>query len=183
MSPEPEKSPEKVPSSRSPLSRSESKSASPSRSRSVSPEPEKRSEKAPSSRSPLSYSKSKSPSPSRSRSVSPELENKRSPARAVARSKSPTRSPDDTSKRVRRGRGFSEQYSHARRYRTPSSERSPPPPRSYRFNDRYNGRPAIDRDRDRYLIILLKSSFLSIPLVYYSFSSSEESCEGHMFLL
>jgi peptidyl-prolyl isomerase G (cyclophilin G) len=46
-------------------------------------------------------------------------------------------SPDASPKRIRRGRGFSERYSYARRYRTPSRS----PVRSYRYNGR------IDRDR------------------------------------
>jgi peptidyl-prolyl isomerase G (cyclophilin G) len=46
-------------------------------------------------------------------------------------------SPNGSPKRIRRGRGFSQRYAYARRYRTPSPERSPV--RSYRYSgrDRY----------------------------------------------
>lgn len=60
--------------------------------------------------------------------------------RGVSRSPS----PDGASKRVRKGRGFTEQYSFARRYRTPSPERSP------RSSYRYGGRNVYERNRDRY---------------------------------
>ncbi|KAM4087452.1 hypothetical protein ACJW30_10G178500 [Castanea mollissima] len=53
-------------------------------------------------------------------------------------------SPDGASKRVRKGRGFSDKYSFARRYRTPSPERSP------RSTYRYGGRNFYERNRDRY---------------------------------
>ncbi|XP_057966230.1 peptidyl-prolyl cis-trans isomerase CYP63-like isoform X2 [Malania oleifera] len=53
-------------------------------------------------------------------------------------------SPNDTSKRIRKGRGFTERYSFARRYRTPSPEHSPPRSRQY------GGRDAYERNRDRY---------------------------------
>ncbi|KAL9261709.1 Peptidyl-prolyl cis-trans isomerase CYP63-like protein [Drosera capensis] len=46
--------------------------------------------------------------------------------------------------RIRKGRGFTEQYSFARKYRTPSPEHSPQ--RSYR----YGGRPFYERRNDRY---------------------------------
>ncbi|GAB2220664.1 hypothetical protein Droror1_Dr00008328, partial [Drosera rotundifolia] len=46
--------------------------------------------------------------------------------------------------RIRKGRGFTEQYSFARKYRTPSPERSPQ--RSYQ----YGGRPFYERRNDRY---------------------------------
>ncbi|KAK9140086.1 hypothetical protein Scep_009767 [Stephania cephalantha] len=52
-------------------------------------------------------------------------------------------SPDGNLKRTRKGRGFTEQYSYARKYRTPSPVRSPP--RSY-----YQRRDIQDRNRDRY---------------------------------
>ncbi|KAK2648445.1 hypothetical protein Ddye_015934 [Dipteronia dyeriana] len=51
-------------------------------------------------------------------------------------------SPNGVPKRVRKGRGFTDRYSFARRYRTP--ERSPS--RSYR----YGGRNINERNRDRY---------------------------------
>ncbi|KAK9137495.1 hypothetical protein Sjap_008089 [Stephania japonica] len=54
-----------------------------------------------------------------------------------------SRSPDGNPKRIRKGRGFTEQYSYARKYRTPSPVRSPP--RSY-----YQRRDIQDRNRDRY---------------------------------
>ncbi|XP_054813521.1 peptidyl-prolyl cis-trans isomerase CYP63-like isoform X1 [Prosopis cineraria] len=46
-------------------------------------------------------------------------------------SKSP--SPNGVPKRIRKGRGFTERYAFARRYRTPSPDRSP---HSYRYGDR-----------------------------------------------
>ncbi|KAF9606512.1 hypothetical protein IFM89_025885 [Coptis chinensis] len=45
---------------------------------------------------------------------------------------------------IRRGRGFTERYASARKYRTPSPERSPPRPY------RYGGRNIQERNRDRY---------------------------------
>nr|XP_048336290.1 peptidyl-prolyl cis-trans isomerase CYP63 isoform X5 [Ziziphus jujuba var. spinosa] len=53
-------------------------------------------------------------------------------------------SPNGTSKRVRKGRGFTERYSFARRYRTPSPERSP------RSSYQYGGRNMYRRNNDRY---------------------------------
>jgi peptidyl-prolyl isomerase G (cyclophilin G) len=67
---------------------------------------------------------SRSPSPPR-RAVSP-ANHGRSPSRSV--------SPDG-SKRIKRGRGFTQRYSFARQYRSPSADRS----------HRYGGRG--DRDR------------------------------------
>ncbi|CAK9179267.1 unnamed protein product [Ilex paraguariensis] len=55
-----------------------------------------------------------------------------------------SRSPNGTPKRIRKGRGFTERFSFARRYRTPSPERSPH--RSYR----YGGRNFYERNHDRY---------------------------------
>lgn len=60
-------------------------------------------------------------------------------------SKSP--SPNGVPKRIRKGRGFTERYAFARRYRTPSPERSP---RSYRYGDRN-----IRRNFDRYANYIL----------------------------
>ena len=57
-------------------------------------------------------------------------------------SKSP--SPNSMPKRIKKGRGFTERYAFARRYRTPSPERSPP--HSYRYGDRN-----IRRNFDRYV--------------------------------
>ncbi|OAY61617.1 peptidyl-prolyl cis-trans isomerase CYP63 isoform X1 [Manihot esculenta] len=45
-----------------------------------------------------------------------------------------SQSPNGTPKRIRKGRGFTERYSFARRYRTPSPEKSPQ--RSYRYGER-----------------------------------------------
>ncbi|XP_061376394.1 peptidyl-prolyl cis-trans isomerase CYP95-like isoform X1 [Gastrolobium bilobum] len=116
------------------------------------------------SRSPIrssarSLSRSSGRVPLRSISQSPVRVLSRGNRQSYSRSRSPVRrertphgrslsrsvSPDASPKRIRRGRGFSERYSYARRYRTPSRS----PARSYRYNgrsDRYNGRS----DRDRY---------------------------------
>lgn len=52
-------------------------------------------------------------------------------------------SPNGTPKRIRKGRGFTDQYAFARRYRTPSPERS-------RGNSyRYGGRDIYRSNRDR----------------------------------
>lgn len=59
-------------------------------------------------------------------------------------------SPNGTPKRVRKGRGFTDRYSFARRYRTPSPEHSPR--RSFRYGGRFD-----ERNRDRY------SSYKSYP--------------------
>ncbi|KAK7245424.1 hypothetical protein RIF29_40270 [Crotalaria pallida] len=55
-------------------------------------------------------------------------------------SKSP--SPNGVPKRIKKGRGFTERFAFARRYRTPSPERSP---RTYRYGDR-NIRRNFDRN-------------------------------------
>ncbi|KAL6968268.1 peptidylprolyl isomerase [Sarracenia purpurea var. burkii] len=60
------------------------------------------------------------------------------------RTLSRSRSPNGTHKRVRKGRGFTERYSFARRYRTPSPESAPRRP----YN--YGGRNVHERNRDRY---------------------------------
>ncbi|KAL6271548.1 hypothetical protein ACE6H2_028459 [Prunus campanulata] len=52
--------------------------------------------------------------------------------------------PNGTPKRVRKGRGFTERYAFARRYRTPSPERS------LRNSYRYGGRDVYRNNRDRY---------------------------------
>ncbi|XP_009798520.1 peptidyl-prolyl cis-trans isomerase CYP63 isoform X1 [Nicotiana sylvestris] len=62
-----------------------------------------------------------------------------SPGRDLSRN----RSPDGTSKRIRKGRGFTQQYSFARRYRTPSPERSP-------YRPYYQGGRNFQGNRDRY---------------------------------
>ncbi|KAI3891212.1 hypothetical protein MKW98_007517, partial [Papaver atlanticum] len=64
----------------------------------------------------------------------------RSPIHNRGRSVSRSASPDGSPKRLRRGRGFSQKYWYARRYRTPSPDRSPI--RSHRYGGR--------GDRDRY---------------------------------
>lgn len=64
---------------------------------------------------------------------------RKAPAHISARSPS----PGGSSKRIRKGRGFTDRYAFARRYRTPSPEFSPP--RSYR----YGGRNIPERNRDR----------------------------------
>ncbi|XP_071723111.1 peptidyl-prolyl cis-trans isomerase CYP63 [Rutidosis leptorrhynchoides] len=108
-------------------------------------------------------SRTMSPSPKRSqkssRSPSPKRINGRSPVRSPlpspgrrgqdpsppshGRSRSP--SPNGNPKRIRKGRGFTDRFAFARRYRTPSPERSHPP-RSFH----YGGRNIPDRNRDRY---------------------------------
>ncbi|XP_019188637.1 PREDICTED: peptidyl-prolyl cis-trans isomerase CYP63 isoform X2 [Ipomoea nil] len=110
----------------------------------------------------LNKSRSASPSPEgrpRSRRRSPSVSPKGSPrlqqdggspktsGQARERSKSPAerpahKSPDGNSKRIRKGRGFTKEYSFARRYRTPSPERQP-------YRSYYGGRN-IQRNRDRY---------------------------------
>ncbi|XP_052309138.1 peptidyl-prolyl cis-trans isomerase CYP63 isoform X2 [Populus trichocarpa] len=55
-----------------------------------------------------------------------------------------SQSPNGAPTRIRKGRGFTDRYAFARRYRTPSPERSPR--RSYR----YGGRNINGRNRDRY---------------------------------
>ncbi|THU48311.1 hypothetical protein C4D60_Mb09t24900 [Musa balbisiana] len=144
-----EKAPTRISLSRSPvkekrrsISRSSgrslqrrSPSRSPVRARSVSRSPVRSSGRSKSrspaqARSRRSISKSQG-SPIR-RAISPPSNHRRSLSRSV--------SPDGSPKRIRRGRGFSQQYSYARRYRTPSPDRSP-----IRLH-RYGGRS----DRDRY---------------------------------
>uniref|UniRef100_A0A803LFK7 PPIase cyclophilin-type domain-containing protein n=1 Tax=Chenopodium quinoa TaxID=63459 RepID=A0A803LFK7_CHEQI len=58
-------------------------------------------------------------------------------------SKSTPENDNGEPKRLRKGRGFTEKFAFARRYRTPSPERSPRRP----FN--YGGRNYYDRNRDR----------------------------------
>ncbi|QCD99400.1 peptidyl-prolyl isomerase G [Vigna unguiculata] len=146
--------------SRSPVRSRDHRSASVSPVRSLSRGHQRSSSREPSrrsiSRSPVKVSrKSISRSPVRSsarnsgrvplRSISrspvrvPSRGNHRSYSRSPrGRSLSRSLSPDVSPKRIRRGRGFSERYSYARRYRTPSQS----PVRSYRYNGR--------SDRDRY---------------------------------
>ncbi|CAN4093398.1 unnamed protein product [Withania somnifera] len=65
------------------------------------------------------------------------------PLSSPGRDFSRNRSPDGTSKRVRKGRGFTDLYSFARRYRTPSPERSP-------YRPYYQGGRNFQGNRDRY---------------------------------
>ncbi|XP_010274266.1 PREDICTED: peptidyl-prolyl cis-trans isomerase CYP63-like isoform X2 [Nelumbo nucifera] len=119
---------------------------------------------SPQRRQTISPKRSASMSPTTSPRKSPKLRSiSRSPAKklsgqkCISSSKSPRKNPtsnhrqslsrspqEGTPKRIRKGRGFSERYSYARRYRTPSPNRSPP--RSHR----YGGRNVYDRNRDRY---------------------------------
>ncbi|KNA08702.1 hypothetical protein SOVF_160300 [Spinacia oleracea] len=65
------------------------------------------------------------------------------PARDQEMSKTTSQNGEPT--RVRKGRGFTEKFAFARRYRTPSPERSPQRP----FNYGGGGRNYYDRNRDR----------------------------------
>lgn len=80
-----------------------------------------------------------------------------------------SRSPslDGGPKRIRKGRGFTERFAFARRYRTPSPDRSPP--RSYR----YGSRNIYQRNRDRYYdcVICSTSERIMQFLLYHSVSS------------
>eukprot|EP00257_Ricinus_communis_P017421 XP_015575854.1 peptidyl-prolyl cis-trans isomerase CYP63 isoform X2 [Ricinus communis] len=125
-----------------------SNSGNSSKSRSVSPSPKRRPDN--SRKSGESMSPENVPRNPRLRSDS------RSPARksghrAPEASRSNhdqrlSRSPssDGAPKRVRKGRGFTDRYSFARRYRTPSPDKSP-----WRSHH-YGGRNINDRNRDRY---------------------------------
>ncbi|KAK9282173.1 hypothetical protein L1049_005085 [Liquidambar formosana] len=136
-----------------------------SKSRSPTPIPKRRSKISPSSSTSMSPKRIPRMSP-RFRRVSgsppgksgkPNRDNSsRNPLRSPARKAlepsasnhgqelSRSTSPNGTPKRVRKGRGFTERYSFARRYRTPSPERSPLRP------NRYGGRYAHERNRDRF---------------------------------
>ncbi|KAG0593661.1 hypothetical protein M758_UG008200 [Ceratodon purpureus] len=168
--------------SRSPVGRIRSQSRSPSLSPTpCSPEPLKKKSQtksrslspvAPSSKSVQNLtqngrlqrqSRNLSHSPSKNISIArPTNENARNPTPPApprrSRSRSLMRSPsrEGTPKRIRRGRGFSQQYSYARRYRTPDWS----PARTYRYgglgdrdrndrgvNDRYGGSYRGNRDR------------------------------------
>lgn len=106
------------------------------------------------------HSPKKSVSPRRNSSVSPDKERKWSPeprhedipppadpviplASAQDQEASKATSDDGQPKRVRKGRGFTEKFAFARRYKTPSPERSLRRP----FN--YGGRNYYDSNRDR----------------------------------
>jgi hypothetical protein len=70
-------------------------------------------------------------------------------------------SPNGSPKRIRRGRGFSQRYAYARRYRTPSPKRSPV--RSFRYSG-----------RDRYLAS--QHPLISAHLLSDLLKSCELSC-------
>ncbi|XP_043724341.1 peptidyl-prolyl cis-trans isomerase CYP95-like [Telopea speciosissima] len=138
--------------SRSPVRARRSISRSPVGGRSISRSPVRGVSRRSISRNPVRgvsrRSISKSPvrgvsrrSISRSPVRAPSRNNRHSYSRSPVRGKSVSRSasPDESPKRIRRGRGFSQQYSYARRYRTPSPDRSP-------VRYRYSGRS----DRNRY---------------------------------
>lgn len=77
----------------------------------------------------------------RSSSRSPSRKGSQPSAAEKRKSLSRSRSPNGTPKRVRKGRGFTKEYSFARKYRTPSPER--PSVRSRQFGyaqGRYNDR-------------------------------------------
>ncbi|XP_055813210.1 peptidyl-prolyl cis-trans isomerase CYP63 [Solanum dulcamara] len=125
-----------------------------SRSRSATPSP--KGKQRPSRRSSQSMSPEKVParlgqnggslqieSKERSLSKSPSPKATQPSRSSPGRDLSENRSPDGTSKRVRKGRGFTDRYSFARRYRTPSPERS-----SYR--PYYQGGRNFQGNRDRY---------------------------------
>ncbi|GAV89564.1 Pro_isomerase domain-containing protein [Cephalotus follicularis] len=124
------------------------------KSRSITPIPKRRPEHG-SSISPKRITRNDVRSPARKPDEQYQGRSSRSPMGSPARkvpdpsvnqgqglSKSP--SPNGATKRVRKGRGFTERYSFARRYRTPSPERSPL--RSYQ----YGGRNSHYRNRNRY---------------------------------
>lgn len=73
--------------------------------------------------------------PTRSPTVSPVRKAPEPSASNHDRDLSQSHSPNGTPKRVKKGRGFTERYSFARRYRTPSPEHSPPR-RGYRYGGR-----------------------------------------------
>lgn len=137
------------------VSRSPSPSLSPRRSPSKSPPPQSvsRSPARPASRrNRRSFSRSPVRTRSPVRKAPTPSNHRRSPSRSA--------SLDGSPKRIRRGRGFSERYSYARRYRTPS-----PPDRSpvrYRYRA---------QERDRYIDKMICSSIFLWNgfLVIYSF--------------
>ncbi|KAK4357434.1 hypothetical protein RND71_023044 [Anisodus tanguticus] len=125
-----------------------------SRSRSATPSP--KGKPSPSRRSSRSMSPAKVPdrldqndgslqieSKERSFSKSPSQKDTQLSRSSPGRDLSGNRSPDGTSKRVRKGRGFTDRYSFARRYRTPSPERAP-------YRPYYQGGRNIQGNHDRY---------------------------------
>ncbi|XP_068311137.1 peptidyl-prolyl cis-trans isomerase CYP63 isoform X3 [Pyrus communis] len=135
-------------SSRSPTRKRRSRNSPRSR---PSPSPDR----IPSGRSRPSPSPDRIPSGSPLRSTG-EKNRARSPSRSpVRRAPEPSTtnhegglsrstSPNGNSKRVRKGRGFTDRFAFARRYRTPSPERS------LRNSYRNNGRDTYRNNRDRY---------------------------------
>ncbi|MFS7975176.1 putative peptidylprolyl isomerase [Helianthus anomalus] len=98
------------------------------------------------SASPISNRVTRSPSVPKD-AKSPPKNSDKVKRRSVSRS----RSPNGTPKRIRKGRGFTKEYSFARRYRTPSPERSPRRSNQFgyargRYHDRY---PNYRRYSDR----------------------------------
>ncbi|KAH9298183.1 hypothetical protein KI387_029865, partial [Taxus chinensis] len=138
LSPSPSPSPSKT----SPRSLSRSPSGSPRRSLSRSP-PRSLSRHSRQNQ-PLSPPGSRSRTPSgrlsKGLSRSPVVDKNTVPPPSQSQSTARSPSAEETPKRVRRGRGFSQRYSYARRYRTPSPDRSPP-------RSRYTARSIPDRDR------------------------------------
>ncbi|CBI25055.3 peptidyl-prolyl cis-trans isomerase CYP63 isoform X2 [Vitis vinifera] len=96
------------------------------------------------SRSPARKSGKRNQGNSRSPLGSPARKATEPPASNHGRGLSRSPSPNGAPKRIRKGRGFTDRFSFARRYRTPSPERSPR--RSYP----YGGRNVNARNRDRY---------------------------------
>ncbi|KAG7530080.1 Cyclophilin-like domain superfamily [Arabidopsis thaliana x Arabidopsis arenosa] len=100
------------------------------------------------SRSPIRRTNQNSRSKSPSRSPVRDLGNgsrspHEKPTEGTVGKSSRSPSPSGVPKRIRKGRGFTERYSFARKYHTPSPERSPP----RHWPDR---RSFQDRNRDRY---------------------------------
>ncbi|XP_047321509.1 peptidyl-prolyl cis-trans isomerase CYP95-like isoform X2 [Impatiens glandulifera] len=170
--------------SRSPvISRSRSKSRSRSVSRSPTGSPAQRSmsltpprtssrSRKAVSRSPVRSSRRSGSSRSSGRAASRRRSLSRSPVRvhsrynrrSYSRSSSRSRTPDGSSKRVRRGRGLSDRFSYARKYRTPSPpdrsrygryqsyrrQRSPPRGRASSRNRMNRSRSPVSRSPIRY---------------------------------
>lgn len=81
----------------------------------------------------MKYSERNRPRSSRSPVCSPVRKAPNPSVSNHGQTSSRSHSPNGTPKRVRKGRGFTEQYSFVRRYRTPSPER----PRSYGGRNNY----------------------------------------------
>ncbi|OWM75209.1 hypothetical protein CDL15_Pgr023730 [Punica granatum] len=111
-------------------------------SRSPSSSPRGRAKDSPRRSPSMSLSPGRDSSPRKPRGASRSPPRKASVPSASNRTNDPP--ADGGPKRIRKGRGFTEQYSFARRYRTPSPEDSPRRPY------RYGGRYIPDRNRERY---------------------------------